>query len=258
MSSRKPFIGGNFKCTGTASSLTALVKAFNGSIADTNPADVDIVLAPTALYLSMVKSLVRGNIQVAAQNCVVKSGAFTGEYSAEQVRDCGLEYVILGHSERRAIYKESNEVIAAKAESALKHGLAVIFCIGETLQEREAGRTEEVCAKQLQDGLRGLPQSAFDKIVIAYEPVWAIGTGKVASPEQAQEMCLKSRQVVGSIAGANVANNIRVIYGGSVNAKNAAALWAQGDIDGFLVGGASTKPEFADIVRASLKPKSKL
>eukprot|EP01061_Rhynchopus_euleeides_P011305 TRINITY_DN20876_c0_g3_i1.p1 TRINITY_DN20876_c0_g3~~TRINITY_DN20876_c0_g3_i1.p1 ORF type:complete len:259 (+),score=127.89 TRINITY_DN20876_c0_g3_i1:61-837(+) len=258
MSARKPFVGGNFKCTGTAASLTTLVKAFNGSIADTDPARAEVVIAPSALYLCMVKGLVRGHVKVAAQNCIVKSGAFTGEYSAEQVRDVGLDYVILGHSERRSIYKEADATIRAKTEAALAHNLTVIFCIGETLQEREAGKTEEVCTRQLQEGLRGLPQSAFDRIVIAYEPVWAIGTGKVASPEQAQEMCLKSRQVLASLAGTTVSRKVRIIYGGSVNPKNAASLWAKPDIDGFLVGGASTKPEFSEIVNTVLHPKAKL
>ena len=256
--SRTPFVGGNFKCTGTASSLTGLVKTFNGSIASTDPKKAEIVLAPSALYLCAVKSVAGGNIKLAAQNCVVKSGAFTGEVSAEQVKDIGLDYVILGHSERRAIYKESDAVIRQKVEAALKHNLTVIFCIGETLAEREAGSTQKVCAAQLAAGLRGLPASAFDKIVIAYEPVWAIGTGKVASPEQAEEMCKYSRTYLASFAGHPVAEKVRIIYGGSVNAKNAKALWAQPSIDGFLVGGASTKPEFAEIVAAAIAPKSKL
>eukprot|EP01059_Diplonema_ambulator_P020878 TRINITY_DN3481_c2_g2_i1.p1 TRINITY_DN3481_c2_g2~~TRINITY_DN3481_c2_g2_i1.p1 ORF type:complete len:258 (+),score=77.88 TRINITY_DN3481_c2_g2_i1:50-823(+) len=256
--SRTPFIGGNFKCTGTAATLTALVQEFNTNIAGKGYDGCDIVVAPATPYIGLVKGVVRREIGVAAQNCIAKSGAFTGEMSAEQVKDLGLEYVILGHSERRHIFGETHAVISDKVRACLDMGLTVIFCIGETLQEREQNRTAEVCDEQLQSGLTGVPLAMWDKIVIAYEPVWAIGTGKVATPAQAQETIAAVRSWIATKISAPTAASTRIIYGGSVNAKNCASLWAQPDIDGFLVGGASTKPEFVDIVKATTVPKSKL
>eukprot|EP01064_Diplonema_japonicum_P009861 TRINITY_DN17287_c0_g7_i1.p1 TRINITY_DN17287_c0_g7~~TRINITY_DN17287_c0_g7_i1.p1 ORF type:complete len:261 (+),score=90.02 TRINITY_DN17287_c0_g7_i1:48-830(+) len=252
---RTPFIGGNFKCTGTASSLTALVQDFNTNIAGKGYTSCEVVVAPATPYIGLVKSVARREIGVSAQNCIAKSGAFTGEMSAEQVKDMGLEYVIIGHSERRHVFGETQQVIAEKVKAALEKGLTVIFCIGETLKEREQGRTEEVCFEQMQTGIAQVPLALWSKIVIAYEPVWAIGTGKVASPDQAQQAVAAVRNWLLEKISRSVASSTRIIYGGSVNAKNSTALWSQPDIDGFLVGGASTKPEFADIVKAASMPK---
>ena len=251
---RVPFVGGNFKCTGTASSLTALVKEFNGSLTDLEK-NVEVVIAPGTGYLGLVKSCARREIGIAAQNCISKSGAFTGEMSAEQVKDLGIQYVILGHSERRHVFGENSATIQKKVEAAVEKGLTVILCVGETLQEREAGRTQEVCFEQLSSGVANLPESAWGQIVVAYEPVWAIGTGKVATPEQAQEVMSVIRKWISTNVSPIISKSTRLIYGGSVNAKNCASLWSQPDMDGFLVGGASTKPEFANIVRATTKSK---
>nr|BAQ25440.1 triose-phosphate isomerase [Diplonema papillatum] len=254
--SRTPFVGGNFKCTGTASSLTSLVKGFNDSI--TGYPEVEVVIAPGTEYLGLVKAVAHRNIGISAQNCVPKSGAYTGEMSAEQVKDMGLPYVILGHSERRHVFRETDAEIAAKVKAALAQKLCVIFCVGEKLDEREANKTQEVCFHQMKAALTTIAPADWKNIVIAYEPVWAIGTGKVASPEQAQEATALIRSWLSDNINASVASSTRILYGGSVNAKNCADLWARRDIDGFLVGGASTKPEFSEIVKACVKPKAKL
>eukprot|EP01060_Flectonema_neradi_P033989 TRINITY_DN5837_c1_g2_i1.p1 TRINITY_DN5837_c1_g2~~TRINITY_DN5837_c1_g2_i1.p1 ORF type:complete len:260 (+),score=50.77 TRINITY_DN5837_c1_g2_i1:40-819(+) len=252
--SRVPFVGGNFKCTGTASSLTTLIKEFNSTLTN-NEKNVEVVVAPPACYLGLVKGVANREIGVAAQNCISKSGAFTGEMSAEQVKDMGLEYVILGHSERRHVFGETNDTIQKKVDAAIKQGLVVILCVGETLQEREAGRTEAVCFEQLASAVKNIPQSAWHQIVIAYEPVWAIGTGKVATPEQAQAVVSVLRTWLSKNISSLVSKSTRIIYGGSVNAKNCGELWAENDIDGFLVGGASTKPEYSKIVKTAASAK---
>jgi len=252
--SRTPFVGGNFKCTGTASSLTTLIKSFNGSITGLGDA-VEVVIAPGTPYIPLVKAVAHSDIKVSAQNCVPKSGAYTGEVSAEQVKDLGLGYVILGHSERRHVFREVDADIRAKTKAALQQGLVVIACVGETLQDREAGKTEQVVLSQLKAATIGLSYAEWKNIVVAYEPVWAIGTGKVASPAQAQEVIAFIRKSLNQLVGDHVALQTRIIYGGSVNPKNVDSLWQQKDIDGFLVGGASTKPEFSVIVKATLKAK---
>eukprot|EP00755_Sulcionema_specki_P004254 Sspe_Gene.4303::Locus_1415_Transcript_1_1_Confidence_1.000_Length_970::g.4303::m.4303/K01803/TPI, tpiA; triosephosphate isomerase (TIM) len=252
--SRQPFVGGNFKCTGTAASLGALFKEFNGSI--TKVPNVDVVLAPGQAHLTFAKAFLHPSIAVASQNCYEKGGAFTGEVSPEQLVDMGLGWVILGHSERRHIFGESSDLVATKTKAALAKGLKVILCIGEKLDEREAGKTQAVCFEQLSAVLR--VQKDWSNIVIAYEPVWAIGTGKVATPQQAQEACADIRKWLANNINGHTAAATRIIYGGSVNAKNVSDLWKERDVDGFLVGGASTKPEFKEIVWATTKPKSKL
>jgi len=252
--SRTPFVGGNFKCTGTAQSVTTLVKTFNNTITGLG-GKTEVVLAPGTPYIGLVKSVANSDIKIAAQNCVPKSGAFTGEMSAEQVKDFGLGHVILGHSERRHVFRENDKDIKAKTKAALNQNLVVIACVGETLQDREAGNTEQVVLSQLKAATEGLSDAEWKNIVVAYEPVWAIGTGKVASPQQAQDCCDFIRKTIHQLMGEHVARRTRIIYGGSVNPKNVAQLWTQPDIDGFLVGGASTKPEFEKIVKATLKAK---
>ena len=197
-------------------------------------------MAPPALYLLQVREALRSGIEVAAQNVFDKpNGAYTGEISVEQLKDSKINWTILGHSERRTILRESDETVASKTKYATENGVSVIWCCGESLEEREADRTVEVVTKQL-DALKA-KISDWSRIVIAYEPIWAIGTGKVATTEQAQEVHKAIRNWLSGVS-AKVADETRILYGGSVNEKNCAELSKQPDIDGFLVGGASLKP----------------
>uniref|UniRef100_UPI00359030CC Triosephosphate isomerase n=1 Tax=synthetic construct TaxID=32630 RepID=UPI00359030CC len=245
---RKFFVGGNWKMNGSVESIKSLVETLNNAELDPN---VEVVIAPPAVYLPLVREALRKDIQVAAQNCYTKaSGAYTGEISAEMLKDLGIPWVILGHSERRHIFGESDELVAEKTKYALDSGLSVILCIGETLEEREAGKTMDVVARQLKAIADKITENDWSKVVIAYEPVWAIGTGKVATPEQAQEVHAEIRKWLAENVSAEVAESTRIIYGGSVNGGNCKELAKQPDIDGFLVGGASLKPEFVDIINA--------
>lgn len=250
--SGKFFVGGNWKCNGTKDSISKLVSDLNS--AKLEP-DVDVVVAPPFVYIGQVKNSITDRIEISAQNSWVgKGGAFTGEISVEQLKDMGCKWVILGHSERRHIIGENNEFIGKKAAYALSQGVAVIACIGELLQERESGKTFDVCFQQLKAYADAVP--SWDDIVIAYEPVWAIGTGKVATPEQAQEVHVAVRDWLKKNVSAEVASKTRIIYGGSVNGSNCSELAKQEDIDGFLVGGASLKgPEFAIIVNSVTSKK---
>ncbi|QCD97955.1 triosephosphate isomerase, chloroplastic [Vigna unguiculata] len=250
--SGKFFVGGNWKCNGTKDSISKLVADLNS--AKLEP-DVDVVVAPPFLYIDQVKSSLTDRIEISAQNSWVgKGGAFTGEISAEQLKDIGCKWVVLGHSERRHIIGEKDEFIGKKAAYALGQGLGVIACIGELLEEREAGKTFDVCFQQLKAYADAVP--SWDNIVIAYEPVWAIGTGKVATPQQAQEVHVALRDWLKKNVSEEVASKTRIIYGGSVNGGNSAELAKQEDIDGFLVGGASLKgPEFATIVNSVTSKK---
>ncbi|KAK4775293.1 hypothetical protein SAY86_010228 [Trapa natans] len=243
----KFFVGGNWKCNGSKESITRLVSDLNSATLET---DVDVVVAPPFVYLDLVKSSLTYRIEISSQNSWIgKGGAFTGEISVEQLTDIGCKWVILGHSERRHIIGENDEFIGKKAAYALSQGLRVIACIGELLEEREAGNTFDVCFKQLKAYSDAIP--SWDAVVIAYEPVWAIGTGKVATPEQAQEVHVACRDWLKKNVSAEVASKTRIIYGGSVNGSNCAELAKKEDIDGFLVGGASLKgPEFATIVNS--------
>lgn len=245
--SGKFFVGGNWKCNGTKESITKLVSDLNS--ASLEP-DVDVVVSPPFVYIDQVRSSLTDRIEVSAQNCWTgKGGAFTGEISVEQLKDIGCQWVILGHSERRHVIGENDEFIGKKAAYALGQGLGVIACIGELLEEREAGKTFDVCYNQLKAFADALP--SWDNVVIAYEPVWAIGTGKVASPEQAQEVHVAVRDWLKKSVSPEVASKTRIIYGGSVNGSNCLELAKKEDIDGFLVGGASLKgPEFATIVNS--------
>ncbi|WVZ04777.1 hypothetical protein V8G54_018123 [Vigna mungo] len=256
---------------GTKDSISKLVADLNS--AKLEP-DVDVVVAPPFLYIDQVKNSLTDRIEISAQNSWVgKGGAFTGEIRyyffyvpsvlhavfdaipiAEQVKDIGCKWVVLGHSERRHIIGENDEFIGKKAAYALNQGLGVIACIGELLEEREAGRTFDVCFQQLKAYADAVP--SWDNIVIAYEPVWAIGTGKVATPQQAQEVHVALRDWLKKNVSEEVASKTRIIYGGSVNGGNSAELAKQEDIDGFLVGGASLKgPEFATIVNSVTSKK---
>ncbi|KAF9004631.1 triose phosphate isomerase [Cyathus striatus] len=247
--SRQFFVGGNFKMNPvSAAAKDSLVDGLNSADLDPN---TEVVISPPSIYLIPVRDQVRKEIQVAAQNCYFKdSGAFTGEISPKQLVDAGIPYVILGHSERRTIFHETSELVATKTRAALDAGLKVILCIGETLAEREAGKTVQVCEEQLKAAVEVLKEEDWSKVVVAYEPVWAIGTGKVATPAQAQDTQADVRAYLAKAISRAVADSTRIIYGGSVTASNCKELATQKDIDGFLVGGASLKPEFSDIINA--------
>ncbi|KAI9180445.1 hypothetical protein LWI28_004857 [Acer negundo] len=251
-SNNKFFVGGNWKCNGTKDSITKLVSDLNSAKLE---ADVDVVVSPPFVYIDQVKNSLTDRIEISAQNSWVgKGGAFTGEISVEQLKDLGCKWVILGHSERRHVIGEDDQFIGKKAAYALSEGLGVIACIGEKLEEREEGKTFDVCFKQLKAFADAVP--SWENIVIAYEPVWAIGTGKVATPLQAQEVHAAVRDWLKTNVSADVASATRIIYGGSVNGGNCAELAKQEDIDGFLVGGASLKgPEFATIVNSVTSKK---
>ncbi|KAH9919475.1 triose phosphate isomerase [Epithele typhae] len=246
---RQFFVGGNFKMNPvTRDQKKALIKILNDATVDQN---VEVVISPPALYLIPVKDSLRSDFKVAAQNCYVKdSGAFTGEISPRQLVDAGVPYVILGHSERRTLFGETSKLVADKTQAAIAAGLSVILCVGETLEEREAGKTKQVVEAQLTPVVAALKEADWSKVVVAYEPVWAIGTGKVATSAQAQEAHADIRAYLASAVSSAVAEGTRIIYGGSVNAGNCKELGSQKDVDGFLVGGASLKPEFVNIVNA--------
>ncbi|KAF8723898.1 hypothetical protein AX14_009035 [Amanita brunnescens Koide BX004] len=244
---RKFFVGGNFKMNPTTESgLESLVNHLNHADLDPN---TEVVIAPPPIYLSFSKKLARKDIAVSAQNCHFQdSGAFTGEISPKQLVDAEIPYVILGHSERRTHFGETSEIVAQKVRAALNNNLKVILCIGETLTEREAGTTSQVVQKQLEAVLKVTEKSDWSNIVVAYEPVWAIGTGKVATTLQAQETHADIRAYLESKL--SIGATTRIIYGGSVSAANCSDLAKQNDVDGFLVGGASLKPEFVAIVNS--------
>jgi len=206
---------------------------------------VEVMVFPPFVYLDEVaRTLESSKILFGAQNlCDQASGAFTGEVSATMVTDMGAQAVLVGHSERRHVYGESDELSSRKVHAALEAGLTVVLCVGETIEERRAGQAETVVARQLSVGLEGVSDAVLERVVIAYEPVWAIGTGETATPEQAGEMHTYLRGVFAGLYGDSAANQIRILYGGSVKADNVRDLMAVADIDGALVGGASLKPE---------------
>jgi len=244
MTNRKFFVGGNWKMNTLKSSALEIVQRLNSITL--NPS-VEVVVAPPTIYICLVRDQLRKEIAVSAQNLYEKSqGAFTGEISADQILDCGASWVIVGHSERRSILTEDDSFIARKCAYALKEGLKVILCIGEDLATREAGKTIPWVVSQLEAVSDAI--NDWSKVVIAYEPIWAIGTGKVATTQQAQEVHAEIRKWLAGKLGQEVAESTRIIYGGSVAAKNAKELSQAPDIDGFLVGGASLKPEFVDIL----------
>ncbi|XP_026393787.1 triosephosphate isomerase, chloroplastic isoform X2 [Papaver somniferum] len=250
--SGKFFVGGNWKCNGTKESISKLVSDLNSVKLE---ADVDVVVSPPFVYIDQVKNSLTDRIEISGQNSWIgKGGAFTGEISVEQLKDIGCTWVILGHSERRHVIGEDDSFIGKKAAYALSQDLKVMACIGEKLEERESGKTFDVCFQQMKALADNI--SNWDNVVIAYEPVWAIGTGKVASPQQAQEVHVAVRDWLKKNVSAEVASKTRIIYGGSVNGGNCAELAKEEDIDGFLVGGASLKgPEFATIVNSVTSKK---
>jgi triosephosphate isomerase len=212
----------------------------------------EVVIAPVFTALKTVADRLEGsNIRVAGQNCSteVEHGAHTGEVAADMLKDAGASFVIIGHSERRQYYSETDSFVSRKAQAAIVAGLGVIVCVGESLEQRDQGNAESVVSSQLEGGLSGLTASDLDRIIVAYEPVWAIGTGRTATPEQAQEMHAFIRRVFAQRHSRDKAEALRILYGGSVKPDNIAGLMAQPDIDGALVGGASLKADsFAQIV----------
>jgi triosephosphate isomerase (TIM) len=240
---RRPIIAGNwkmYKTTGEARKLALDIK--NASLAGTDAADV--VICPPFVSLSAVHEVIKGSrVKLGAQNCFWESeGAFTGEVSPRMLKDCGCEYVIVGHSERRTHFAETDDWASRKAGALLAAGISPIVCVGERLEEREAGATKDVVRAQVLGSLRGIGSEEMLRAVIAYEPVWAIGTGRSASPAEAQEVHAFIRSILMDLHGLEVALRIRIQYGGSVKADNIGALMAQADIDGALVGGASLDP----------------
>jgi len=246
---RRPIIAGNWKMNKTTAEARDLAAGLAPLVAGAK--DREIVLAPAFTALQAVAGAIKGtNMSLAAQNLHwEEKGAYTGEISAEMLLDLGCKYVIIGHSERRQCFSETDEGVNRKVKQALKKGLLPIMCVGETLAEREAGRLNEVISRQVTAGLKDVAAEDMKKAVIAYEPVWAIGTGKTATPEQAQEVHALIRQKVKALYSAEIAEGLRIQYGGSVTPDNVSALMAKPDIDGALVGGASLKPEsFAALV----------
>ncbi|MCQ2029241.1 triose-phosphate isomerase [Stutzerimonas zhaodongensis] len=248
---RRPLVAGNWKMNGTRASVAELTESLR---MQDMPTSVEVVVFPCALHVMQVVDGLKGAaIDVGAQDCAadVGFGAFTGEESATQLLDAGCEWVLVGHSERRLIFGESDEIVSKKFVSALECGLTPVLCVGETLEQRQAGKTVEVVARQLAHVLAQAGVQAFGRAVVAYEPVWAIGSGLTASPQQAQEVHAAIRAQLAS-EDQRIADGIRLLYGGSVKAENAAELFGMADIDGGLIGGASLKAnDFGAICRAA-------
>jgi len=250
---RKKIIAGNWKMNKTVEEAVELANGIKLDLADCT--DVDVVLCPPFTAIKAVSDVVsETQIAVGSQNMSSEDeGAYTGEISHGMLKELFVRYVILGHSERREYYKETDEWINKKVLKALAKNLRPILCVGETLEDRESGNTEKVVEVQVREGLKDVPADAYTEVVIAYEPVWAIGTGKVATSEQAQEVHAFIRGLIKDIAGENAANVVRIQYGGSMKPGNAAELLSQPDIDGGLIGGAALDAtSFVDIVKAGM------
>ena len=239
---RKPIIAGNWKMNKTAAECRELITAL---IPKVKGAGCDVVVCVPYTDIALAAELTRGtNIEVGAQNVAwADSGAFTGEISAAMLKEAGASYVIIGHSERRQYFGETDKTVNARLIQALKNGLKPIVCVGEMLAEREGGLTEKVCRTQVVGAFEGISKDDAAKVVIAYEPVWAIGTGKTATDEQANETIGYIRSVISELYGKEIADGMRIQYGGSMNAKNVNGLMAQPQIDGGLIGGASLKAD---------------
>ncbi len=247
---RNRIAAGNWKMHKTQSEAEELTKAL---LEVEIPAHTEVILGVPYLYLTQIKGLVEeSEIKVVAQNChFAAQGAHTGEISASMLKSCQIDGVIIGHSERRAEWNETDALLAKKTDAALAEGLMVIFCCGEPLEVREAEEHISYVKSQLEHGLFHLSEEQLSEVVIAYEPIWAIGTGVTASPAQAQEMHASIRSMIASKYGASAANDMRILYGGSVKPGNASELFSQKDVDGGLVGGASLKAaDFSAIIRA--------
>ena len=250
---RKPIIAGNWKMNKTPAEAVELVKGLIPLVKD---AKCDVVVCPTAVCLPAVAEVIKGtNIKLGAQNVhFAEKGAYTGELSADMLKAVGCEYVIVGHSERRQYFGETDKTVNLRATAAVKAGLTAIICVGEMKDERVDGYTDIIVAYQTKMALKGLTAEELDHVVIAYEPVWAIGTGLTATDEQANETIGVIRKAIAEVYGDDVAQKVRIQYGGSMKGSNVKGLMAQPEIDGGLIGGASLKaPDFAAIVEAATK-----
>ena len=250
---RKPVVMGNWKLNGTKSTVTDLIKAFREPA--NKAANVDVAICAPAIFIGMVESLATGsNLKWGSEDCDVHTtGAFTGELSPSMLKnEFNCTYAIVGHSERRGYHNESNEVVAGKFKAALDNGLTPVLCIGESEAEYDAGKTLDVCKAEIKAVIDLCGIEAFNNAIIAYEPIWAIGTGKTATPEIAQNVHKGIREFLKTFS-AEVADGVRILYGGSCNAKTAPELFSQPDIDGGLIGGASLKaPDFTAIIEAAV------
>ena len=252
---RKPFIAGNWKENTDSHSSVALAKAVAAGSADVADERVTVAVMPPFVYLqAVVQAVSSSHVAVGAQDVYFEpKGAFTGEISPAMLKDVGCTYVLCGHSERRHVIHESDELVGKKVTAAINGGLLPILCVGELLEERDGGTTEKVVERHLRTGLAGLDVEKMSAVTIAYEPVWAIGTGRTATPQQAQEVHEFTRGVLAKIYGKELAREIRILYGGSVKSDNAKELMAQADVDGLLVGGASLKADdFVKIIHAAV------
>ncbi len=253
---RKPFIAGNWKMNTDINSAVELAKALAEKSVDAlSDNKLTVAVCPPSVYLSSVATaLSSSSVGLGAQNVYSEAkGAFTGEVSVSMLKDVGCTYTLIGHSERRHIFGETNEMVNKKVHAAISGGLLPVLCVGELLEEREASKTEEVIKEQVVKGLEGIDAAKMQAITIAYEPVWAIGTGLTASPQQAQEVHAFIRSLLVDLYDASLAEEIRIQYGGSAKASNAAELLSEKDVDGLLVGGASLKADdFMGIIEAAL------
>lgn len=251
---RTYLVGGNWKCNGTLASVTELIKVFNE--AGPIPANVEVAICAPFIHIALCAETLRDDIAIGAQNAGLNgTGAYTGEIAPEQLVDVGCTWVCIGHSERRegfGMAGEDNELVAKKVKACLDAGLKVMFAIGEKKEEREAGITLDVCSEQLAPAAKLLSKEDWANVAIAYEPVWAIGTGLTATPEMAQETHAGIRQWMSDNVGSDVASAIRIQYGGSMKGANAKDLLAQPDIDGGLIGGASLKADFFNVINGVL------
>lgn len=248
---RKKIVAGNWKMNLEYQAGISLFSEIVNMVKDEKQGSQIAVICSPFIHLGSLVQLSNGIVGIGAQNCHQNdSGAFTGEVSAKMIKSVGCEYIIIGHSERRQYYAESDTLLAEKTKKALENGLSPIFCIGETLDERNSGSYYEVIKSQLENGVFGFGAADFAKIILAYEPVWAIGTGLTATPAQAQDVHAFIRSEIEAKYGANMADDTSILYGGSCNAQNAGDLFSQNDIDGGLIGGASLKSrDFVDIIK---------
>ena len=248
---RNALIAGNWKMNMLASQVPAYWQGLEPG-AKLKEGVSSALCVPFPMIPAMKAALAGSQVKVGAQDVSSHDkGAYTGEVSAAMLADLGVDYCIIGHSERRAYHAESDELVNAKLKALLGAGITPIMCCGESLEQRDAGVTLSFVESQIKGGLAGISAEEMKKVVVAYEPIWAIGTGRTATAEQAQEVCGYIRQVLAGLYGEELAKGVQILYGGSMNGKNAAELLAQPDIDGGLIGGASLKPEFADIIGAA-------
>lgn len=246
---RKKIVAGNWKMNQSKAEAVAFIEAL---ATKEKPEGVQMMLAPSYVVLDACSQVASEDLIIAAQNISQHdSGAYTGEVSADMLKSVGVETVLIGHSERRSIYGENHSILAEKVKQATAHNMQIVFCVGESLEEREAGKAEETVKKQLVDSLFFLSSTQMKNVIIAYEPVWAIGTGKTASPEQAQEVHAYIRQLLADKYDVATSQGVSILYGGSVNTANAKELFAKKDVDGGLVGGAALEVDsFVELLHA--------